>query len=139
MVILGAVSLYPMFDNEAGLGFDFNEFEYMDDKEESDDKIFNTCMNLKTKHIVPGDSGYSNVKDVIEYIFKKYPDQALISYKKVNSFSFLELDEYLQQFTELSETRKEMAKKFFIANSVIFNRIAQKIISDRSLDYKIDS
>ncbi len=136
MEIIGYVSLYPMFDNEAGLGFDRDESEYMSDKEKSNYKILKKCKTLKMKHIVPNDCDnmYSNIQDIVEFLFKKYPYQSMNAYKKVNSFSCTDFYQYLQQFTELSKTRKEMAMKFFVAHDIVFNKSAQKIINEKNIE-----
>lgn len=147
----GVYDLYPLFDNEAILGFDRNIDDF---RISSKDKqgltkqqvmmqekklIVDYNKTLKLKSSVPNDElkGGSTVKDVLKYVSNKYPEQAKNSVKALLKFSYRDFAELLDTFPELSEERKQLVKKMFISFELTFIITINKYLSDKTEEQEL--
>lgn len=121
------VRLYPLFDNERILGFDLLSSKY-----ETSEKVIDFCQGLKMAYIASkdGKNEFSRVEDILKYLLTSFPVQTKLALEKVNSFALQDLSDLLEEFPDLTETRKEFTKKMYIARGLLF----EKYISDFEKD-----
>lgn len=104
------IDLYPMFDNEAILGFDSVE-NY---KTAEDVGHYNSSNRMKIIRPEDRSKGSSNYLDLYEYLLKKYPQEAILATNKANRFTFEDLEKLLDRYNNLSKERKDFVKRVFL-------------------------
>ena len=124
------ISMYPLFDNEAVLGFDEPIFEGEDTLKE----IIQYCHKQKTRYIVTEskDLHQFTAGEVVKFLLQKYPKEARISLNKVRQFSLSDLTSLLEEFPDMSEERKNFTKKMFVARSLLLNRYEQEVNREKN-------
>ena len=98
------LDLYPMFDNEAILGFGCPP-EKLSNKtlEELDEE---NKMAIVTPFEIYKKEKYANYKDVINYIKRLYPKETKKALKMVSKISEKDLEEFFMRVENVSEIRK---------------------------------
>ena len=107
----GVVELYPMFDNEAILGFTDDILENMSYTEISK---FNNERKSKV---------YTNFKDMYEYLLKHYPFEMRHASMVLSSFKLEDLESILNNLPGISDKRKEFARKNYAYRTIELDRI----------------
>lgn len=106
----GEFSLYPMYDNEAILGFDAP----IDIASFNSTEISDYSNSLKYPIVRPLDKNRVNYLDMMEYLLEKYPKETKKSMEKVFMFTYEDLEHVLDEYENLHEDRKKIIKKIFL-------------------------
>lgn len=119
--ITGAMDLYPMFDNEAILGFTDEIPEDMSYQEIAE---FNNAR--KSKVTISSDRvsrKYTDFRDLYTYLLSKYPLETRYATKKVTSFMVSDLDTILNNLPDITPERKEFARRNFMYRKMTLEKI----------------
>lgn len=104
--------------------FSFNvRTEWIEEQLKKDDDEFKKAIDLEYRPqygLLPNISEPTN-KQLLDYIYAKYPKQAEKAYKKISSYTEQDLKEELSTYTRLEDSRKEYALRVFKAKEKEFN------------------
>lgn len=125
----GVIDLYPMYDNEAILGFAFDE------PEEYDLDTMNELINQQRSVVCrPEDRERNeavNFDEMLEYLLSKYPAQTEKSLEKVLKITLEDLNDILDNIPDLPEERKRFARSMFVYRDVYVRKILKKYESEK--------
>lgn len=120
----GMTDLYPMFDNEAILGFDIN----LDENEEITRKQIEDINEKRELPIVTPaqirEGKYSaTYEELLKYMLSKYPEMTENAIQDVNKISVKDLEQALEDIDGITDKRKKLALGLFIARSQGINKV----------------
>ena len=119
--LTGELDLYPMFDNEAILGF---TDEIPDDMSYAQIAGFNNVR--KSRVTLTEDRKqrkYTDFRELYKYLLEKYPLETRFATKKIGNFTVGDLDEILNNLSDISPERKEFARKNFMYRKMTMEKI----------------
>ena len=117
----GRIDLYPMFDNEAVLGF---TDDIPEDTSYASIADFNNIR--KSRVTIPRDRverKYTDFRDMYRYLLEYYPIETIHATKMINKFKVGDLDEILNNLPELSDERKKFAKKNYMYRQMTMDKL----------------
>ena len=117
----GRIDLYPMFDNEAVLGF-------TDDIPENTSYASIADFNniRKSRVTIPKDRAerkYTDFRDMYRYLLEYYPIETIHATKMINKFKAEDLDEILNNLPGISDERKNFAKKNYMYRQMTMDKL----------------
>ena len=123
------IKLYPLFDNEAVLGFDAKptcDFQEM----------IAYCQRQDMKYYVSSSDNFrhSKMEDVEKYFLRNYPKEAKIAVEKVNRYSMKDLNALLNQFPDMGEERKAFTLRMFATRDYLFSKYQEEILMEKEMD-----
>ena len=116
------IKLYPLYDNEAVLGFDHREIT------EDSEEIIQDLKYQKTRYrIAERENDIPDIAGkVIQFLLVKYPKEAYKSLEKVKRFSVEDLKNLLEEFPDMTEERKRYTLKMMIASDLLLAQYQEK-------------
>ena len=117
----GEMELYPMFDNEAILGF---TDDILDDMSYNSVSKFNNARNSRVTISNDMKAGKNtNFKDLYDYLLRYYPLETRYANSIFDAFGMKDLEGILNNLPGISEKRKEFAKKNYVYRTMELDRI----------------
>ena len=120
----GKMELYPMFDNEAILGFTddvLNDMSYASIAEFNNERM--------SKVTTPEDRKkrrYTDFREMYKYLLKKYPLEIRFANRMFEKFKESDLIEILDNMPGISEERKKFARRNYAYRSMTLDRIREE-------------
>ena len=116
----GQIDLYPMFDNAAIVGFDYEMEDIRGKSIENMDKEHTSGILIPELFRERNSSDY---KEMLKYILKKYPVQTKNALEKVKTFTVKDLEEVLNEIEGVTQERKELAIELFKKREIEIDKI----------------
>ncbi len=126
--------LYPMFDNEAILGFANDELDdmlYQKIKEYDDSLKSMVCTKQDSIN-----GKYSTTKDILEYLLCKYPEMTRNSIIKAFAFTKEDLEEILDNIPNLPNVRREITLELFCYRDSKIREILEEYFKENRKENK---
>lgn len=120
--VTGEIKLYPLYDNEAVLGFDQR------DVTEDSEEIIQYLKYQKTRYrIAEREIDIPDIAGkVIQFLLVKYPKEAYCSLEKIKRFSVEDLKNLLEEFPDMTEERKRYTLKMMLASDLLLDQYQEK-------------
>lgn len=119
----GSMELYPMFDNEAILGFTDDVLEDM-----SYASILKFNNDRMSKVTIPEDRKqrrYTDFREMYKYLLKNYPLETRFANRMFENFTESDLIEILDNMPDISDERKRFARRNYAYRSMTLDRIRE--------------
>lgn len=126
----GKISLYPLFDNETILGFDYLIDAITGKETKSEIDEFNTLRRMKFP-LNASDKNDSDYLEAFKYLLENYTEQTEKAMNKLRKFRFEDLRKSLNEYPNLSEKRKSFIEKVFLDRSYKIEKIYQEYIFEQ--------
>lgn len=125
--------LEPYYPSRSGMYFlNVREEKVAEFLNESDEEFKNTMdSNYDPQYISTPSALTNDSKQVMKYIFEKYPEQAEKAYKKLSSFTEKDFKELLESCTRMSENHKKVAIRTFEARGKEFDEVYQEHLKNQ--------
>lgn len=119
--ISGRFDLYPMFDNEAILGF---TDDIPDDTSYDSIAEFNNLRKSKVTISKDRAQGkYTDFRELYRYLLEYYPIETVYATKQINKFKAGDLDEILDNLPGISEERKRFSKRNYMYRQMTMEKL----------------
>ena len=128
----GEIDLYPMFDNEAILGF---SDEILEDT--SYIKIANFNNIRESKVTIKKDREkrrYTDFREMYKYLLEKYTIETEFATRKINRFTIDDLNEILDNLPGISDKRKDFTRKNYLYRKMTMDRIFEDYLERKQKD-----
>lgn len=125
----GYLDLYPMFDNEAILGF---VDDVLEDKSYSSIAEFNNMR--KSKVTMPKDREkreYTDFRELYRYLLENYPMETVYATNRIAEFSEENLNDILDRLPDVTQERKDFAKRNFSYRKMTMDRIYEDYLDKK--------
>ena len=119
--VTGRLDLYPMFDNEAILGF---TDDIPEDTTYASIAEFNNVR--RSRVTTPKDRSnrnFSDFRELYRYLLEHYPIETVHATKEINKFKAGDLDEILDNLPGISEERKRFAKRNYMYRQMTMEKL----------------
>ena len=126
----GELDLYPMFDNEAILGF---ADEVLDEMSYS--SIYNFNQERISKVTIARDRErreYTNFEDMFRYLLERYPIETKHAKNILDRFTGNDLSEILNNLPDISDERKKFAQRNYGFRNLILERIYEDFTKQKN-------
>lgn len=122
----GQVDLYPMFDNEMILGFDYD----LQGNRLSEESLDEEDSKRKSAVLLPKDfmlgKSESDYKEFMKYLLKKYPVQTQKAFNQVSNVTSQYLEEVLSDIEDIRKGRIERSVQLFNKREEELNKIYEQ-------------
>ncbi len=129
----GKYDLYPMFDNEAILGFANDEPENL-----SDENIERFNEHFKSMVCTSEDGEKrkgSSMENMIKFLLMNYPIQTKEAIIRIFEFTKSDLEEILNNIPDLPESRRKFAIKNFECRDTKFRNAIKSFLEDEKIQH----
>ena len=119
--VTGRLDLYPLFDNEAILGF---TDDIPEDTTYASIAEFNNVR--RSRVTTPKDRSnrnFSDFRELYRYLLEHYPIETVHATKEINKFKAGDLDEILDNLPGISEERKRFAKRNYMYRQMTMEKL----------------